>query len=184
MTTSQNDEIWSDRLDNHAERSWNKMEDDFTNVGYREGITKGKEDALQEGFDDGFATVGVPLGRQIGILRGVVAGLLVASRTKDSPLSQLSTQRDLDTLRERLEMLSRRLNSIRLKDIAPRDLQAEAHAREHRDVEKEGTDDALAEAFEELSTTNQLDKSQEIGLISNELRGILESLKIKLPFQL
>jgi hypothetical protein len=38
-------------------------------VGYREGITAGKESALQEGFDTGFASVGAPLGRDIGFIR-------------------------------------------------------------------------------------------------------------------
>ncbi|KAG8834485.1 hypothetical protein FRC17_008541 [Serendipita sp. 399] len=161
------------------------MQDEFTNVGYREGITKGKEDALQEGFDNGFAGVGVPIGRRLGVMRGIVAGLLAALKVKGSPLLQiLSSQQACDTLRGRLEILSRQLNSVRLKDVAPRDLQAEQHAREHRDIEKEGTDDALAEAFLELSTSTEPAKSQAVEMAYHELRDVFESLKLHFPMEI
>ncbi|TFY74295.1 hypothetical protein EWM64_g9718 [Hericium alpestre] len=57
------------------EAEWAKLSSDFTNSGYREGITAGKEDALQEGFDAGFAEVGVPLGQELGLLRGLASAL-------------------------------------------------------------------------------------------------------------
>ncbi|KAG8714075.1 hypothetical protein FRC09_018034, partial [Ceratobasidium sp. 395] len=64
-----------------ADREWNKLSNDFMTAGYREGITAGKESALQEGFDDGFASVGASLGRQLGVLRGMAnAALAVCVR--------------------------------------------------------------------------------------------------------
>ncbi|KAG8925007.1 hypothetical protein FRC02_010050 [Tulasnella sp. 418] len=75
-------EIWDDEGDElttsktHEEREWTRISETFHNDGYREGITTGKESALQQGFDDGFNDIGVPIGKEIGILRGIVTGLL------------------------------------------------------------------------------------------------------------
>ncbi|KAH9172071.1 hypothetical protein EDB89DRAFT_1967542 [Lactarius sanguifluus] len=49
----------------------------FTTAGYRDGISSGKEAALQEGFDVGFARTGAPRGRELGVLRGLAAALLL-----------------------------------------------------------------------------------------------------------
>ena len=49
---------------------------DKLQAGYREGITAGKEGALQEGFDAGFAQTGAPLGRELGLLRGLASALI------------------------------------------------------------------------------------------------------------
>ncbi|KAI0315889.1 hypothetical protein OF83DRAFT_1164597 [Amylostereum chailletii] len=46
---------WDENPGNIQDAEWQKLSDDFTNAGYREGITAGKEGALQEGFDAGFA---------------------------------------------------------------------------------------------------------------------------------
>ena len=48
---------------------------DKSQAGYREGITSGKENALQEGFDTGFSQTGGPLGRELGLLRGLASAL-------------------------------------------------------------------------------------------------------------
>lgn len=93
-------------------------------TGYREGITAGKESALQEGFDAGFAQIGVPLGRELGILRGVASAMLAflsSQSNADAMSSYISEARDIAT----------RLADVRFSDIAPRDLEAEQHAREH-----------------------------------------------------
>jgi Essential protein Yae1, N terminal len=151
-------------------------------IGYREGITAGKENALQEGFDEGFATIGVPLGRQLGILRGTVNALL-ASLQLAKPLVFLGNLQ-IEDIREPivkdLQMLSQRLGNIRLKDIAPRDLQAEAHAREHRDVESEGTDDALANAIMQLETSDRPNGTQELATIQQEIYIIMRRLGVNL----
>jgi len=63
------------------------MEAVFTDAGYREGITAGKERTLQAGFDSGFASVGAPIGRELGILRGITSALLpfVISHSSNRP---------------------------------------------------------------------------------------------------
>ena len=96
-------------------------------AGYREGITAGKEGALQEGFDSGFATIGVPLGRQIGLLRGLASALLSYLKTPTSLAD--TTQRE--TLLREARVIVNDLSLLRFSDIAPPDLEAEQHAREH-----------------------------------------------------
>ncbi|KXN81663.1 hypothetical protein AN958_04303 [Leucoagaricus sp. SymC.cos] len=107
------------------ETEWSKISNEFINVRYREGITAGKESALQEGFDAGFAEIGVPLGREMGQARGKAAALLgiLSARAKSLPSSESQSE----VARELLNQL----NNVRFSDIAPRDEQAEEHAREH-----------------------------------------------------
>ncbi|PBK71850.1 hypothetical protein ARMSODRAFT_882865 [Armillaria solidipes] len=117
MDSDWDEEVTSDLHVGEAE--WTKMSSEFTDTGYREGITAGKEAALQEGFDAGFAQVGAPIGHELGLLRGI-ASVLTAF---------LSSASDPD--REEARSISSALSSIRFSDIAPRDLEAEEHAREH-----------------------------------------------------
>ncbi|KAH0832272.1 hypothetical protein J3R83DRAFT_13265 [Lanmaoa asiatica] len=117
------DSPWEENphTDHVPEAEWTKITSEFTNSGYREGIIAGKEDFLQAGFDAGFSNVGVPLGRELGNLRGAVAaiGSLLNSQSPDS--------QELEELRT----ISSILSTIRFSDIAPRDLEAEQHAKEH-----------------------------------------------------
>ncbi|KAH9162714.1 hypothetical protein EDB89DRAFT_2024320 [Lactarius sanguifluus] len=46
-------------------------------TGYRDGISSGKEVALQEGFDAAFACSGAPRGRELGVLRGLATAHLL-----------------------------------------------------------------------------------------------------------
>ncbi|KAK0561742.1 hypothetical protein OC844_003055 [Tilletia horrida] len=72
-----------------GERDLNKMEAQFEDAGYREGITAGKMSTLQAGFDEGFSTVGAPLGRAVGRLRGETTSLFayVARLAADAQIS-------------------------------------------------------------------------------------------------
>ncbi|KIM31121.1 hypothetical protein M408DRAFT_327412 [Serendipita vermifera MAFF 305830] len=163
---------WYTEEENHAETGWNNLQETFTNSGYREGITAGKENALQEGFDEGFASIGAPLGRQLGTLRGTVNALQAYSQ---QPKPSTSSEESM-VFSSHLRGLSQRLARIRLTDLAPRDLQAEAHAREHRDIEAEGTDDALAKAIMELDTSDKPNGAQELAAIQEEVQAILQKL--------
>jgi len=79
-----------------------------------------------------------------------------------------------------LQALSRRLNAIRLKDLAPKDVQAELHALEHMDVEREGQDDILAQSFSALGTTDQPDARKELNEIKIQLQSIFCNLSISI----
>ncbi|KAF8574327.1 hypothetical protein K439DRAFT_1416020, partial [Ramaria rubella] len=121
------DEVWGETNDIPAQE-WSKMDNDFTNAGYREGITAGKEAALQEGFDEGFAQIGAPLGRRLGGLRGAAnAALSFMSLLSGEHADAELVERRKNELRDIIGNLER----IHLADLAPRDLQAEEHAREH-----------------------------------------------------
>lgn len=79
---------------------------------------------MHVGFDAGFADVGVPLGRELGNPRGATTamGCFLTSQKSDSPKL------------EELRSISRLLSVIQFSDMAPRDLDAEQHAKEHLDV--------------------------------------------------
>ncbi|KAF8999195.1 hypothetical protein BDZ89DRAFT_1051351 [Hymenopellis radicata] len=121
------DSIWDETssIDVHSETQWTQMSSDFTNTGYREGIIAGKESVLQEGFDAAFAQTGVPLGHQLGILRGTASVLV----------SVLSKQQGSSALLDDARSISSALANVRFSDIAPRDLEAEEHARQHLETE-------------------------------------------------
>jgi hypothetical protein len=93
-------------------------------AGYREGITAGKQSALQEGFDDGYANVGAPLGRKLGLLLGLSSSIL---SLLTSPSYGLKHEHLLNEMRD----IAMQLSNVRLTDIAPPDLEAEAHERLH-----------------------------------------------------
>jgi len=57
-------------------------------------------------------------------------------------------------------------------------LQAEAHTREHRDIEAEGTDDALANAIMELETSDRPNGTQELASIQQEIHIIMRRLGV------
>lgn len=125
-------------------------------AGYREGITAGKESALQDGFDDGFASVGAPLGRQVGTLRGKANAALA-----------LCLRLEVHALEEELRDIVQALSRIRLSALAPPDMQAIEHAKEHEsdrpdvgDVETStgATMQGLEDAFESLSTSKSAGK--------------------------
>ncbi|KAF8624320.1 hypothetical protein AX15_005949 [Amanita polypyramis BW_CC] len=132
------------------ENEWSRIATNFTNTGYREGITAGKESALQEGFDAGFAQVGAPLGRELGTFRGVASALvsfLASSRTPS--LSPTSSSEARDILAQ--------LANVRFSDIAPPDLEAEAHAREHLGGEEDDTEIDVPEELEEKRKMEKLE---------------------------
>lgn len=128
-------------------------------AGYREGITAGKEEALQEGFDAGFAEFGAPVGKEIGVLRGMSAALLVFLDKYPPPPMPLSTSppsnsnstpeddeappvpadhdkgnasdSDVEKLKAEVRNLVKELASLKLAGLLPPDIEAMDHAKEH-----------------------------------------------------
>ncbi|KAI4521852.1 hypothetical protein K523DRAFT_275728 [Schizophyllum commune Tattone D] len=148
---------WDEVADSTTTRDaeWAKLSSDFTNAGYREGITAGKESALQEGFDSGFADVGAPLGRELGLLRGMASALLSFLSSQAANTATAENEGAIAEVRD----ISRQLAHIRLTDIAPRDLEAEAHAKEHLQLEEDEdlvTDDELVEKRKMEALEDQL----------------------------
>ncbi|KAJ7682905.1 hypothetical protein B0H17DRAFT_1075346 [Mycena rosella] len=130
------DSPWDEEANQETSRDieWTKISSEFTNVGYREGITAGKESALQEGFDTGFAAVGAPLGRDLGFLRGVSSALLAFLN------SSVCHHAEKDAMVVEAREIATGLAVVRFTDVVPRDLEAEEHARQHlADSEAEDT---------------------------------------------
>ncbi|KAI0027742.1 hypothetical protein K488DRAFT_60556 [Vararia minispora EC-137] len=128
------DSPWGDEPVEIQNAEWNKLSSDFTNAGYREGITAGKDAALQEGFDAGYAFVGIPLGHELGFLRGQASALHTILSTSPAPdcIQVVEARAIMDGLAV-----------VRFTDIAPRDLEAEQHAREHLEMMDETMDENL-----------------------------------------
>ncbi|KAL1670065.1 hypothetical protein GGF50DRAFT_109798 [Schizophyllum commune] len=155
------DSPWDEVVDSTTTRDaeWAKLSSDFTNAGYREGITAGKESALQEGFDSGFADVGAPLGRELGLLRGMASALLSFLSSQAPNAGNEGAVAENEGAIAEVRDISRQLAHIRLTDIAPRDLEAEAHAKEHLQLEEEEdlvTDDELVEKRKMEALEDQL----------------------------
>ncbi|KAJ3894484.1 hypothetical protein GG344DRAFT_41010 [Lentinula edodes] len=143
------DSPWDEEAGPDALRDteWSKISSEFTTTGYREGITAGKESALQEGFDTGFATIGTPIGREVGMLRGMVSALLASiNGSENLP--------EGESMLTEAQSIASQLSKIRFSEIAPRDLEAEAHAREHFEMDEE---DAGMEESEELAEKRQME---------------------------
>ncbi|KAJ7468626.1 hypothetical protein FB451DRAFT_1368909 [Mycena latifolia] len=132
------DSPWDEDATQETSRDieWTKISSEFTNVGYREGITAGKESALQEGFDAGFAGVGAPLGRDLGFLRGMSSALLAFLN------SSVCHHAEKDSMVVEARAIAAALAVVRFTDVVPRDLEAEEHARQHlSDSEDTGMDE-------------------------------------------
>ncbi|KAJ3879258.1 hypothetical protein F5051DRAFT_460046 [Lentinula edodes] len=151
------DSPWDEEAGPDALRDteWSKMSSEFTTTGYREGITAGKESALQEGFDTGFATIGTPIGREVGMLRGMVSALLAS-------LNGSENLPEGESMLTEAQSIASQLSKIRFSEIAPRDLEAEAHAREHFEMDEE---DAGMEESEELAEKRQMEELTCSGLL-------------------
>ncbi|KAF8323680.1 hypothetical protein DL93DRAFT_2151020 [Clavulina sp. PMI_390] len=131
-------------------QEWDRLEETFINAGYREGITAGKEEALQEGFDGGFAEHGAPIGREIGLLRGTAAGLLIYLQSPSSMTPSGATPADEDTRqrqRRDAQAIVTGLAALPLVDLLPPDAEALEHAKEH--AESDGRDGASKSATTE-----------------------------------
>ncbi|KAJ6526577.1 hypothetical protein DFH09DRAFT_1187530 [Mycena vulgaris] len=143
------DSPWDDEANQETSRDieWTKISSEFTNVGYREGITAGKESALQEGFDTGFAGVGAPLGRDLGFLRGVSSALVAFLN------SSVCHHVEKDSMLVEAREIAAGLAVVRFTDVVPRDLEAEEHALQHlADSEDPGMDEN-----EELSEKRKME---------------------------
>jgi Essential protein Yae1, N terminal len=159
------DSPWDESDDNLKDVEWSRISSKFTNVsslillkrifydivrrsqkaGYREGISAGKEAALQEGFDGGFADTGVPIGRELGILRGMSSAILALLRSSIAVNEKESIQADA-------QEISSQLSRIRFSDIMPRDLEAEEHARQH--LEEDGVE---IDVHEKIAATRDME---------------------------
>ncbi|KAM0788815.1 hypothetical protein ACM66B_002901 [Microbotryomycetes sp. NB124-2] len=74
-----------------SQQEWTRLANKFTDAGYRDGITEGKNSRLQQGFDQGFG-LAAPYARRVGILRGVATSLLNLMTSLSSSSSSSSAK--------------------------------------------------------------------------------------------
>ncbi|GMK57822.1 hypothetical protein CspeluHIS016_0406560 [Cutaneotrichosporon spelunceum] len=133
-----------------VDNEYARLQQRYSDAGYREGIGEGKLATLQAGFDEGFAST-VPPARAVGQLRGRAAALLAIAlesnhtkstsrsiQSKSSQADQAKAQLDaqanppnaqLDTVRTLVADLA----AVRRDDILAPDAEAIAHEAEHHD---------------------------------------------------
>lgn len=93
-------------------------------------MTAGKEGALQEGFDTGFAQTGAPLGRELGLLRGLASALLLHLSRSQQPQEPGSSP--AAAVREIVAALA----AVRFADIAPPPPPPPSHPHEGEEAEE------------------------------------------------
>ncbi|KAJ7778520.1 hypothetical protein B0H16DRAFT_889687 [Mycena metata] len=149
------DSPWDENTNPESSRDneWTRISSEFTTVGYREGIPAGKESALQEGFNTGFATVGAPLGHEIGFLRGMTSALVAFLN------SSACLHANKHALLIEARVIATGLAVVRFTDVAPRDIEAEAHAREHLLAD---ADDDPGDGNEELGDQRKIEKLEDM----------------------
>ncbi|GAA5851887.1 hypothetical protein JCM9279_001921 [Rhodotorula babjevae] len=139
-----------------SQQEWDKLSTRFSDAGYRDGITQGKNERLQAGFDQGFV-LAAPYARELGSLRGTAASLLalltVPSATAkkhsaalvDAALASAGGPPAADRIVAELRDIVTVLGRLDAVKVMPVDEEAEAHAREHAD---EGISEVLRERRE------------------------------------
>jgi Essential protein Yae1, N terminal len=85
-------------------------------AGYRDGITAGKESALQEGFDAGFEQAGAPRGRELGLLRGLASALHIHLSHPTQQQQQNSREWE-EAARTNAREIAETLATVRFSDI-------------------------------------------------------------------
>ncbi|WFD44800.1 hypothetical protein MPSI1_003471 [Malassezia psittaci] len=132
------------------QRDRKKMESQFFNIGYTEGLEQGKLAHLQRGFDHGYNTVGMQVGRSFGQIRGSAHSLMhiLAKRlSKASHRSSSHTSEELKKLMSEVQSFCAEFDAIKLEQIAEPDWENVQHEAEHHS--QDDTDSYVAEKREE-----------------------------------
>ncbi|KAL5707324.1 hypothetical protein ACHQM5_025383 [Ranunculus cassubicifolius] len=82
----------------YNDREWEKLRDNFHTIGYRDGLTAGKEAAAQEGFNIGFKQ-SVLVGYKWGYVRGFTGAIMcLPNGLKEKLVATLETREKLQNL--------------------------------------------------------------------------------------
>ncbi|KAJ1642301.1 hypothetical protein J3B02_001682 [Coemansia erecta] len=105
MNSGIDDDVWNDEMSDFeserlvAAQSLTKLENAFSNAGYKHGVDASKTDHMQDGFDQGFE-LGIQRGKDIGF----VLGALIAQR---------GIRKKLHLSEENIDSLVMRLRAIK-----------------------------------------------------------------------
>lgn len=105
------------------------------------------------------------MGREIGLLRGAASALLSLLTSKQPlpvPIStSTSNSVDRDALTREARAIAASLNNIRFSDIAPPDLEAEQHAREHLEAAAEDDREMDVDLGEEVGNKRKIESLED-----------------------
>ncbi|KAI0384601.1 hypothetical protein F5Y04DRAFT_233195 [Hypomontagnella monticulosa] len=79
-------------VDNAITLDARRLQGQHTTEGYRDGITAGKAESIQAGFDEGFglgAEIGLKVGQILGLLQGMAAALTECGSHDSAHINQL-----------------------------------------------------------------------------------------------
>ncbi|KAL7419016.1 hypothetical protein Q5752_006701 [Cryptotrichosporon argae] len=133
------------RADPLVDQEYARMEQRYTDAGYREGITDGKLSTLQAGFDASFAA-SVPLSRAVGTLRGRATALLHFVEALTAAAGPMARGRSppehatdgAESLADDVRALLAALARLRRDAVLPVDLERIAHEREAHGADGHG----------------------------------------------
>ncbi len=203
----------------HAEAEWTRLSSAFQNVrppsplspvttrthrhqpqaGYRDGITAGKDGALQQGFDAGFAQAGAPRGRELGILRGLASALLLhLSRAQAQAQTQAQSQTAIEEEQEQAKAKVKAnaataampavreivdaLAAVRFADIAPAPPPDEAehtHGADEGKCEEGGAEEGGAREGEEARRRSSTGLGPSAGSTTTTIEDV-RALRVRL----
>lgn len=118
----QND-VWNESDDEFektiAEKSWKQMQNKMGIIGYKNGISQGKELYLQNGFDEGFKLASF-IGLELGKMQGVLSSLIAYYNNDPSRIEMHKLQSELmefkfidsESSKFEFELLKSRFNGI------------------------------------------------------------------------
>ncbi|KAK4055654.1 hypothetical protein OIV83_000200 [Microbotryomycetes sp. JL201] len=176
-----------------AAQEWSKLSSKFTDAGYRDGITEGKNSKLQQGFDQGFG-LAAPYARRVGILRGVATSLLSlmtalsastsgarsfgstasssAGSSKPGPAWVQATfndetGRDKTRIVAQLRNIVERLSKLDESKVVPPDLEAIEHAQTHDEGHPTSKVDSDADQFLSLRMHDKKEMNELESLMGN-----------------
>ncbi|KAJ4980040.1 hypothetical protein NE237_010820 [Protea cynaroides] len=90
------------------DREWQRRHDQFHTIGYRDGLTAGKEASVQEGFNVGFKQ-SVLVGYSWGLVRGITSALAcLHDDVKGNLVETLENREKLQSLYESVKSVSSR----------------------------------------------------------------------------
>lgn len=155
-----------------SEVEYTRLSERFHTTGYREGIQRGKELSLQEGFDEGYSN-GALRGKRVGLLRGRAS----------AALSILLRQAEDDARTDRVRQLIRNLNHCGTQNRDSNDSN-KANDLEDLTAQMDGLMTASNSNISHPQVAEEHKQQEEVHLLERcqfELDAILATMDIWLP---
>ncbi|XP_059651952.1 uncharacterized protein LOC132299403 [Cornus florida] len=167
---------WNDSIEDldkasDLDREWQRRRDQFHTLGYRNGVMKGKEAAMQEGFNIGFKE-SVYAGFNWGLVRGITSAMTCLSDELKVRLVETQEKRNKF---QGLYECAHSLSTADALKLFHRDILTEKSVKQHEDAEPNSYKADLQ------------DQSSDGSLLRNcygQLQSLLECSEIKVHLEI